>query len=68
MVRVTPTDYRTRIAALGLSQIKAAGVIGVTERTSRRYAANGVPEKISAWVEGKLNAFDANTRKDQTDD
>lgn len=54
---MTPETYRASIAALGLSQIKAAGVIGVTERTSRRYAANGVPEKISAWVEGKLNAF-----------
>lgn len=64
---MTPTQYRTRIAALGLSQIKAAGVIGVTERTSRRYAANGVPEKISGWVEGKLNAFAAaNTRKGET--
>lgn len=51
---MTPCEYRASISALGLSQIRAAGVIGVTERTSRRYAAHGVPEKHSAWVRDKL--------------
>ncbi len=48
------TEYRAAIAALGLSQVGAATAIGVTERTSRRYAAHGVPEKHSAWVRDKL--------------
>jgi hypothetical protein len=54
---MTNTEYRAAIAALGLSQIGAAKAIGVTERTSRRYAATGVPEKHSAWVRDKLKAF-----------
>ena len=48
------TDYRAAIAALNLSQRAAARVIGVNERTSRTYAAHGVPEKHSAWVRDKL--------------
>jgi hypothetical protein len=54
---VTNTEYRAAITALGLSQIGAAKAIGVTERTSRRYAATGVPEKHSAWVRDKLAAY-----------
>jgi hypothetical protein len=51
---VTPDTYRASIAALNLSQRAAARVIGVNERTSRTYAAHGVPEKHSAWVRDKL--------------
>lgn len=51
------TDYRAAIAALNLSQRAAARVIGVNERTSRTYAAHGVPEKHSAWVRDKLAAY-----------
>lgn len=51
------TEYRQAIAALDLSQIRAAKVLGVTERTSRRYAATGVPEKTAAWVREKLAAY-----------
>jgi len=51
---VTSEQYRDRIAALNLSQRAAARVIGVNERTSRTYAAHGVPEKHSAWVRDKL--------------
>jgi hypothetical protein len=47
-------EYRVAIAALNLSQRAAARVIGVNERTSRTYAAQGVPEKHSAWVRDKL--------------
>jgi hypothetical protein len=66
---MTNTEYRAEIAALGLSQIGAAKAIGVTERTSRRYAATGVPEKHSAWVREKLKAFSMEKeREDKTDD
>jgi hypothetical protein len=51
---MTPDTYRAAIAALNLSQRAAARVIGVNERTSRTYAAHGVPEKHSAWVRDKL--------------
>ena len=58
---MTNTEYRTAIAALGLSQVGAAVAIGVTERTSRRYAAQGVPEKHSAWVRDKLADYQNKT-------
>jgi hypothetical protein len=51
---MTPDAYRAAIAALNLSQRAAARVIGVNERTSRTYAAHGVPERHSAWVRDKL--------------
>jgi len=54
---MTPDNYRAAIAALNLSQRAAAKVIGVNERTSRTYAAHGVPEKHSAWVRDKLAAY-----------
>lgn len=41
---MTANEYRQAIADLGLSQIKAAKVIGVTDRTSRRWAKSGAPE------------------------
>jgi hypothetical protein len=56
---MTPDTYRAAIAALNLSQRAAARVIGVNERTSRTYAAHGVPEKHSAWVRDKLAAYQA---------
>jgi hypothetical protein len=55
------TDYRAAIAALNLSQRAAARVIGVNERTSRTYAAHGVPEKHSAWVRDKLAGYQNTT-------
>jgi DNA-binding transcriptional regulator YiaG len=35
---MTPDEYRTAIETLGLSQIAAARLLGVDERTSRRWA------------------------------
>lgn len=58
---MTNTEYRAAISALGLSQVGAAVAIGVTERTSRRYAAHGVPEKHSAWVRDKLADYQNTT-------
>jgi DNA-binding transcriptional regulator YiaG len=36
---MTPDDYRTAIEKLGLSQVAAAKLLGVDERTSRRWAS-----------------------------
>ncbi len=52
-----PNEYRTAIAALGLTQLGAAKALEIGLRTSRRYAAQGVPEKHSAWVREKLAAY-----------
>jgi DNA-binding transcriptional regulator YiaG len=35
---MTPDDYRDAIEKLGLSQVAAAKLLGVDERTSRRWA------------------------------
>lgn len=35
---LSPDEYRTAIEALGLSQIAAARLLGVDDRTSRRWA------------------------------
>ena len=36
---MTPNEYRETIEKLGLSQIAAARLLGVDERTSRRWAS-----------------------------
>jgi DNA-binding transcriptional regulator YiaG len=36
---VTPDEYREAIEALGLSQVAAARLLGVDDRTSRRWAS-----------------------------
>lgn len=40
---MTKNQYRKAIATLGLNQIQAGAFLGVTERTSRTYAAKGAP-------------------------
>jgi len=40
---MTPTQYRTAIKSLGLSQRGAARLLGVNERTSRRWALGELP-------------------------
>lgn len=54
---MTSDKYRAAITALNLSQRAAAKVIGIHERTSRKYAAHGVPEKHSAWLREKLKSY-----------
>jgi hypothetical protein len=51
---LTNAEYRAEIAALGLTQVGAAKALGIGERTSRRYAAKGVPERLSPYIAGKL--------------
>lgn len=40
---MTPNQYRAAIAALGLSQVRAAKFLGIAERTSRSYALGEFP-------------------------
>jgi hypothetical protein len=54
---MTPDTYRARIAALNLSQRAAARVLGINERTSRRYALRGVPDVSDAGVIQRLAAW-----------
>jgi transcriptional regulator with XRE-family HTH domain len=35
---MTPTQYRTAIERLGLSQVRAAAFLGISDRQSRRFA------------------------------
>jgi hypothetical protein len=46
---MTPNQYRTAISDLGLSQVRAAGFLGVAPRTSQGYALGEypVPEAIA---------------------
>jgi DNA-binding transcriptional regulator YiaG len=49
---MTPDEYRAAIERLGLSQIAAARLLGVDERTSRRWA-NGereVPPPVQRFL------------------
>jgi DNA-binding transcriptional regulator YiaG len=39
---MTPLQFRTHITKLGLSQVQAAHVLGVTPRTARRWALGEV--------------------------
>ncbi len=39
---MTPLQFRTMITKLGLSQVQAAHVLGVTPRTARRWALGEV--------------------------
>ncbi len=51
---MTPTEYRDTIAALGLSQVKAARLLGVGERTSRRWALGEQPVPRAAALALRL--------------
>jgi len=46
---MTKDDYRAVLEALGLSQIAAAKVLGIADRTSRAYALGerSVPEPVA---------------------
>lgn len=38
---MTPTEYRTAIASLGLSQLAAGRWLGVSPKTAQNYATKG---------------------------
>ena len=39
--KMTAGEYRTAIASLGLSQVEAARLLGVSQKTSHNYAVHG---------------------------
>lgn len=53
---MTPDQYRQALADIGLSQRRAAKLLGINERTSRRYAERGVPGFASERVRQALAA------------
>ncbi len=44
---MTPTEYRAAIKRLGFNQVTVAPVLGITDRTSRRYAKQGPPPPLA---------------------
>ncbi len=44
---MSPDDYRQRIAALGLTQEEAGRILGASDRTGQRWAADGPPLAVS---------------------
>lgn len=43
---MTPAEYRAALTRLGFNQTTVASLLGVTQRTSQRYAADGAPETV----------------------
>lgn len=43
---ISATTIRSQVKALGLSQVRAAAVIGINDRTMRKYCANGAPQRV----------------------
>ena len=56
---MTPTEFRSALAALGLSQRGAAKAWGINERTMRTWAKNGPPPAVSALLEIIKEAIDS---------
>ena len=52
MKRMTKTEYRSKIEALGLSQGAAASLMQIGKRTSRRYALgeSEIPDLIARFL------------------
>ena len=51
---MTPADYRAALQRLGFNQVTIAPVLGITDRTSRRYASTGPPPPLArllAYIE-----------------
>lgn len=53
---MTPTQYKAHIAALGLSQVRAAQFLGVAPRTSQGWAIgeSPVPEAVAKLLRTML--------------
>lgn len=49
---MTPDEYRTTIEHLGLSQVAAARLLGVDDRTSRRWASGerDIPPPVDRFL------------------
>ncbi len=54
---MTANEYRQAIKELGMTQRRAAKALLIGERTSRRYAKEGLSEKASIRVRAQLAAL-----------
>lgn len=54
---MTPAQYRAALQRLGLSIVGAADLLGISRRTSQRYAAEGVPRLSVPYVEQRLKVI-----------
>lgn len=55
---MTSTEYRDALKSLGLSQVSASKVLGINERTSRRYAQHGIRGLVEIRVRAQLAALE----------
>ena len=53
---MTPAQYRAALARLGLSIVGASDLLGISRRTSQRYAAEGVPKIAVPYIKQRLKA------------
>lgn len=53
---MTSDQYRAALAALDLTQAQVSEFLGITDRTSRNYAREGVPESGPGRAVGLLLA------------
>jgi transcriptional regulator with XRE-family HTH domain len=53
------TEYRAALARLGLTQVGAARIMGVGERTSRRYASGdqNIPPPVERLMRAYLDGY-----------
>lgn len=56
---MTPDAYRAAIERLGLTQVGAADFLGVGERSSRRFAAEGAPRSVELALLSSCELMDA---------
>jgi len=67
---MTANQYRAAIAKLGLTQVGAARLFGIGERTGRRWAESGVEGTaellLKLMLSGKITARDIERAKKQT--
>lgn len=52
--QLTPTEYRTAIASLGLSQLAAGRWLGVSPKTAQNYATKGPSAPVAKAIQGAL--------------
>lgn len=58
---MTPDEYRAALAALGLSQVAAGRVLGISPRTAQRFAIDG-PSGPASFAVRMLMALDPKQR------
>ncbi len=63
---MTAAEYRDALAALGLTQVGAARLFGVNERTSRRWALgqNDIPRAVEIVLKQMISTAEPPTLND----